>query len=154
MNRLWRGVAIFVLGTGFGVALGFFIFPYVFPPPAASEHVAEVERSNLVATGMFVHANPSDPVHHGRGKVSVYERTVFLRTLKSGRDRLSTSTSCPDLRFAHRQISRMRCSSIWAACVPSRAASAIRSPPASTPRTTKASSSGASASAFSSHQRT
>ena len=81
MNRLWRSIAIFVLGgalgTGFGVALGFFIFPYVFPPPAA-ETLAEVERTQVVATGTFIHANPSDPVHHGKGKVSVYERTVFL----------------------------------------------------------------------------
>ena len=82
MNRLWRGIAIFVLGgalgTGFGVTLGFFIFPYVFPPPAASEHLAEAERSGLVATGTFIHANASDPVHYGKGKVSVYERAVFL----------------------------------------------------------------------------
>jgi hypothetical protein len=27
---------------------------------------------------MFIHANPSDPVHWGKGKVSVYEKTVFL----------------------------------------------------------------------------
>ena len=25
-----------VLGTGFGVALGFFLFPYIFPPPPAA----------------------------------------------------------------------------------------------------------------------
>jgi hypothetical protein len=31
-----------------------------------------------LATGTFIHANPSDPVHWGRGKVSVYESTVFL----------------------------------------------------------------------------
>jgi len=84
MNRIWRGVAIFVLGgvlgTGFGVALGFFIFPYVFPPPAAAEQLADAERSNLVASGMFIHANPSDPVHYGKGRVSVYERTVFLES--------------------------------------------------------------------------
>ena len=82
MNKLWRGVAIFVLGgalgTGFGVALGFFIFPYVFPPPAAAEQLADVERSKLVASGSFIHVNPSDPVHYGKGRVSVYEHTVFL----------------------------------------------------------------------------
>lgn len=82
MSRLWRGIAIFVLGgvlgTASGVALGFFLFPYVFPPPAATEQLAEAERSNLVATGTFIHANPSDPVHYGKGKVSVYEHTVFL----------------------------------------------------------------------------
>ena len=82
MNKLWRGVAIFVLGgvlgTGFGVALGFFIFPYVFPPPAATEQLADADRSKLVVSGSFIHANPSDPVHYGKGRVSVYEHTVFL----------------------------------------------------------------------------
>jgi hypothetical protein len=82
MTRLWRGIAIFalggVLGTGLGVALGFFIFPYVFPPPTAAEQLADAEHSKLVASGSFIHANPSDPVHYGRGRVSVYEHTVFL----------------------------------------------------------------------------
>jgi hypothetical protein len=84
MRRLWRGIAIFllggVLGTGFGVALGFFLFPFVFPPPPAMEQLTEADRSPLVASGNFIHANPSDPIHWGRGKVSVYERTVFLES--------------------------------------------------------------------------
>ena len=67
-----------MLGTGFGVALGFFFFPYVFPPPPAAESLTEADRAKLAATGTFIHANPSDPVHWGRGKVSVYERAVFL----------------------------------------------------------------------------
>jgi hypothetical protein len=82
MRRFWRGVLIFlfggVLGTAFGVALGFFIFPFVFPPPPASEQLVENDRSQLAATGTFIHANPSDPVHWGKGKVSVYEKAVFL----------------------------------------------------------------------------
>ena len=84
MNKFWRGAAVFVLGgalgTGFGVAVGFFIFPYVFPPPAAAEQIADSERSTLVASGSFIHANPSDPVHYGKGRVSVYEHTVFLES--------------------------------------------------------------------------
>ncbi|MBX9773291.1 MAG: DM13 domain-containing protein [Xanthobacteraceae bacterium] len=82
MPRLFRDAIVFfvggLLGTAFGVALGFFFFPYVFPPPPAMESLTEADRSRLVATGTFIHANPSDPVHYGRGKVSVYERTVFL----------------------------------------------------------------------------
>jgi hypothetical protein len=84
MNRFWRSIAIFILGglvgTGFGVALGFFIFPYVFPPPVAAEQLDDGERSHLVASGMFIHANPSDPVHYGKGRVSVYEHTVYLES--------------------------------------------------------------------------
>jgi hypothetical protein len=117
--RFWRALAIFllggVLGTGFGVVLGFFFFPFVFPPPPAMEQLTDADRApalavapaapapstpttsppapaspapaappaalapaSPVATGTFIHANPSDPVHWGRGKVSVYERTVFL----------------------------------------------------------------------------
>lgn len=82
MRRFWRGFIIFliggVFGTAFGVTLGFFFFPFVFPPPPAAETLAEIERLPLVATGTFIHANPSDPVHWGKGKVSVYERVVFL----------------------------------------------------------------------------
>jgi electron transfer DM13 len=82
MRRFWRYLAIFllggVLGTGFGVALGFFFFPYVFPPPPAAEQLSEADRSRLVANGTFIHANPADPVHYGKGNVSVYEKAVFL----------------------------------------------------------------------------
>lgn len=67
-----------VFGAAFGVALGFFLFPYAFPPPPVNEQLTQAEKSNLVATGTFIHANPSDPVHYGKGKVSVYDRTVFL----------------------------------------------------------------------------
>src|SRR3954464_3113113 len=80
-----------ILGTAFGVALGFYFFPFVFPPPPAMEQLTQADLGNApqpvapgqaaaaaVATGTFIHANPSDPVHWGRGKVSVYERVVFL----------------------------------------------------------------------------
>jgi electron transfer DM13 len=82
MRSLWRGISIFllggVLGTGFGVALGFFFFPFIFPPPPAMDQLTEAERAKPIATGTFIHANPSDPVHWGRGRVTVYERAVFL----------------------------------------------------------------------------
>ena len=79
---MWRSIAIFLLGgifgAAFGVALGFFAFPYVFPPPEAMETLTSEERSALVARGNFIHANPSDPIHYGKGKVEVYEDLVFL----------------------------------------------------------------------------
>ena len=84
MRRFWRGLLIFLLGgllgTGFGFALGIFFFPYLFPPPPAVEQLTEADRSPLVANGTFIHADPSDRVHYGSGKVSVYEKTVFLES--------------------------------------------------------------------------
>jgi hypothetical protein len=125
--RFWGKLVAFffggILGTVFGVALGFFFFPYVFPPPPATEQLtqadltppaavelppappASADQSSAapavsppqaaalppaqsasppaviatpVATGTFIHANRSDPVHWGKGKVSIYQRAVFL----------------------------------------------------------------------------
>jgi hypothetical protein len=82
MRRLWRAILIFlfgaVVGVAPGVALGFFLFPFIFAPPPATERLTEAERSTLVANGTFIHADPADPIHHGRGKVGVYQRAVFL----------------------------------------------------------------------------
>ena len=82
-----------VLGTGFGVALGFFLFPFVFPPPPATEQLSEADRAALVATGTFIHANPSDPVHWGSGKVSVYRARGVPRAGLRGRARARSITS-------------------------------------------------------------
>jgi hypothetical protein len=82
MRGFVRGILIFLLGsalgTAFGIGIGFFLFPYIFPPPPAAEQLSESDRGQAVATGTFIHANPSDPIHWGRGKVSVYARAVFL----------------------------------------------------------------------------
>jgi len=82
LRPIWRFLAIFLfggaVGTGFGVALGFLLFPYVFPPPPAAEQLTAEERTPVVAKGSFIHANPSDPIHHGKGGVTVHQGTVFL----------------------------------------------------------------------------
>ena len=79
---MWRGIALFllggILGTAFGIAVGFFAFPYVFPPPEAMETLSAEERRDLVAEGTFIHADPSDPIHYGRGGVSIYRRLLYL----------------------------------------------------------------------------
>ena len=68
-----------MLGTGFGVVLGFFLFPFVFPPPPAADQLSEVDRNRpIVAEGKFIHANPADPIHWGKGSVAVRQDNVFL----------------------------------------------------------------------------
>ena len=79
---MWRAIAIFLMGglfgTAFGVAIGFFAFPFIFPPPEAMEVLTQAERTRVVARGSFIHADPSDPIHYGSGDVAVYDRVVYL----------------------------------------------------------------------------
>lgn len=67
-----------VLGLVGGFAGGIFVFPYLFPPPPVNEAVDAATSGDIVATGSFIHANPSDPVHYGRGRVTVFPRLVHL----------------------------------------------------------------------------
>ncbi len=79
---MWRSIGLFlvggVVGTGFGFAIGILTFPYIFPPPPAREALTAEQQTEIVATGTFIHADPSDPIHYGEGRVTVYRNTVFL----------------------------------------------------------------------------
>lgn len=80
---MWRTIAIFliggILGTGFGIVVTVFAYPFIFPPPPAMERLSAEQTSNLVAAGTFIHANPSDPIHYGKGEVEVFEQVVHLK---------------------------------------------------------------------------
>ena len=69
-----------ILGIVGGFASGIFVFPYLFPPPPVNEVVEEKTSRELLASGTFIHANPSDPVHYGRGRVSVYRDLLHLES--------------------------------------------------------------------------
>jgi hypothetical protein len=76
-------IVALVLGVFGGVALGIFVYPHLFladivatekvAPPAAGE-----AQRKVLARGTFVHANPSDPIHYGKGRVTVYEGLLHL----------------------------------------------------------------------------
>lgn len=68
-----------VLGAAAGFALGIFVYPYFFLADiVAAEKVENTASRKVVATGMFIHANPRDPIHYGKGKVTVYQDLVHL----------------------------------------------------------------------------
>ena len=72
-----------VLGAAGGFALGIFVYPYVFLTDiVAAEKVPPSDQPaaerKVLARGTFVHANPADPIHYGKGRVTVYEGLLHL----------------------------------------------------------------------------
>ncbi len=83
MAKMGKLIVTFVLGGFVGVAggivLGIFVYPYIFLADiVATETVADAETKTVVATGAFVHVDPADPLHYGKGAVTVYDDTVHL----------------------------------------------------------------------------
>jgi hypothetical protein len=40
--------------------------------------VADQAQRNVLARGEFIHANPLDPIHYGKGRVTLYEGVLHL----------------------------------------------------------------------------
>jgi len=68
---LGGGVVGILIGLAAGFALGIFWFPYIFPPPAANQQLADRASRTTAATGTFIHHQPWDPVHWGKGGVTL-----------------------------------------------------------------------------------
>jgi len=78
-----NAIVIFIVGAAFGgaggFALGIFFYPYIFLADiVASDQVDNQSARQMVATGMFIHADPRDPIHYGKGKLTVYQDLVHL----------------------------------------------------------------------------
>lgn len=70
-----------LLGTAAGFALGIFVYPYIFLADIVGmERVESPGARKVVARGTFVHANPSDPIHYGKGSVTVYQNLLHLES--------------------------------------------------------------------------
>jgi hypothetical protein len=83
MSPLLRGFAIFVVGGALGLAggfaLGIFVYPYLFLADIVSQEKVESPATRKVlARGEFIHANAADPIHYGKGRVTVYEGLLHL----------------------------------------------------------------------------
>lgn len=81
--RILRALIIFVVGGLLGAAAGFaagiWFFPYIFPLEPVNHTLTQEEtQAPVAARGTFIHANPRDPIHWGKGSVSVYKNLVYL----------------------------------------------------------------------------
>jgi len=71
-----------ILGLAGGAVLGVFAYPHVFlttdrVPREKADKPPSVERKAL-ARGTFVQPNPSDPLHYGKGRVTLYDGQLSL----------------------------------------------------------------------------
>jgi len=71
------------LGVAGGVALGIFVYPYLFLADIVAMEKVEkpatgAPERKVLARGAFIHANPSDPIHYGKGRVTVYDGLLHL----------------------------------------------------------------------------
>ena len=78
-----KSILVFVIGGLLGAAAGFglgiFVYPYLFLADiVAAERVENASSKRAVANGTFIHANHSDPIHYGKGRVTVYQDLVHL----------------------------------------------------------------------------
>ena len=67
-----------LLGVGLGFAIGIAAFPFLFPPPEVNEQLVGKSEADVVARATFIHADPSDPVHYGKGRATIYGDLVRL----------------------------------------------------------------------------
>ena len=73
MKRLITALMIGTLGGGIaGFAAGIFVYPFWFLTDIAHETLSGDIQRTRIAAGEFIHVNRSDPVHWGKGSVSVY----------------------------------------------------------------------------------
>lgn len=73
MKRTFLGIIIGGIGgTLLGFAIGVFVYPFWFLNDVASEKLVHDNARIELAKGKFIHVNPSDPVHWGKGGVTLY----------------------------------------------------------------------------------
>lgn len=68
-----------LLGLASGFAIGIFLYPYIFLADiVGTDKVVDAPARQVLAKGTFIHANPSDPIHYGKGDATVYHDLVHL----------------------------------------------------------------------------
>jgi hypothetical protein len=82
---MWKRILAFMMGGALGVAVGFalgiFAYPYIFLADiVAMEEITDADSRPVIATGRFIHADPSDPIHYGQGAVTLYDGVLHLES--------------------------------------------------------------------------
>lgn len=72
MLKAFLFLVVFLIGGAVGGGVVLFYYPFWFPPAEVHEQLRDMESKQKVAAGVFIHPDPSDSVHWGRGNVELY----------------------------------------------------------------------------------
>ena len=81
-EQRWKFLGVFIVGSMLGLSAGFmlgiFFYPFIFLDQTAMEKVVGRATKTVVAKARFIHANPNDPVHFGKGRATMFTDVVHL----------------------------------------------------------------------------
>ncbi|MCB1865924.1 MAG: DM13 domain-containing protein [Chromatiales bacterium] len=79
MRYFWTFLVALALGGAGGFAGGIFAYPFLFQADiVAEEPLPGSAGGRPLAQGRFIHADPGDRLHWGRGRISLYDGLVRL----------------------------------------------------------------------------
>lgn len=67
----------FFLGLSAGALAMLLVYPFIFPPAEVNERITDAFNKQIFRSGIFIHPNPSDPIHWGKGKVLIYHQDLL-----------------------------------------------------------------------------
>ncbi len=65
-------VLALILGSAIGAFAMLLAFPFLFPPAEVNETIADLDSKTATTAGRFIHPDPDDRLHWGKGGVTVY----------------------------------------------------------------------------------
>ncbi len=74
MNKTFLvGVVALLVGIVAGAGGMLLAFPFLFPPVEVNEQLRNVDSKSTIASGTFIHPDPDDRAHWGKGNVRVVQ---------------------------------------------------------------------------------
>lgn len=73
MLKVFLFLITFLVGAFAGGATVLFYYPFWFPPAEVNEQIADIDSKQKISAGTFIHPDPSDSTHWGKGGVELFQ---------------------------------------------------------------------------------
>lgn len=81
MKKILFLVVGVVLGFVAGAGTVLFYYPFWFPPAEVNEIITQTDTKSQIGSGRFIHPDPDDSVHWGKGSLEVYRDGLMTEFL-------------------------------------------------------------------------